>query len=38
MLRVLCGALLMAIISNGAALAEIPNIYTRNHPFCWNPS
>ena len=38
MLRVICGALLVAIISNGAALAENLGIYLTVSPFCWNPS
>lgn len=37
MLRVICGALLMAIISNGAALAESLGIYTHRQPFLLEP-
>ena len=37
MLRVICGALLMAIISNGAAIAESLGIYTHRQPFLWEP-
>ena len=38
MLRVICGAFLMAIISNGAALAESLGIYTHRQPFLLEPS
>ena len=37
MLRVICGAFLMAIISNGAALAESLGIYTHRQPFLLEP-
>ena len=37
MLRAICGALLMAIISNGAALAESLGIYTHRQPFLLEP-
>ena len=37
MLRVICGALLMVIISNGAALAESLGIYTHRQPFLLEP-
>ena len=37
MLRVICGALLMAVISNGAALAESLGIYTHRQPFLLEP-
>ena len=37
MLRVICGALLMAIISHGAALAESLGIYTHRQPFLLEP-
>ena len=37
MLRVICGALLMAIISTGAALAESLGIYTHRQPFLLEP-
>ena len=37
MLRVICGALLVAIISNGAALAESLGIYTHRQPFLLEP-
>ena len=37
MLRVICGALLMAIISNGAAHAESLGIYTHRQPFLLEP-
>ena len=37
MLRLICGALLMAIISNGAALAESLGIYTHRQPFLLEP-
>ena len=37
MLRVICGALLMAIISNGAAIAESLGIYTHRQPFLLEP-
>ena len=37
MLRVICGALLAAIISNGAALAESLGIYTHRQPFLLEP-
>ena len=37
MLRVICGALLLAIISNGAALAESLGIYTHRQPFLLEP-
>ena len=37
MLRVICGALLMAIISNGAAQAESLGIYTHRQPFLLEP-
>ena len=37
MLRVICGALFMAIISNGAALAESLGIYTHRQPFLLEP-
>ena len=37
MLRVIYGALLMAIISNGAALAESLGIYTHRQPFLLEP-
>ena len=37
MLRVICGALLIAIISNGAALAESLGIYTHRQPFLLEP-
>ena len=37
MLRVICVALLMAIISNGAALAESLGIYTHRQPFLLEP-
>ena len=37
MLRVICGALLMAISSNGAALAESLGIYTHRQPFLLEP-
>ena len=37
MLRVICGALLMVVISNGAALAESLGIYTHRQPFLLEP-
>ena len=37
MLRVICGAFLMAVISNGAALAESLGIYTHRQPFLLEP-
>ena len=37
MLRVICGALLMVLISNGAALAESLGIYTHRQPFLLEP-
>ena len=37
MLRVICGALLMAVMSNGAALAESLGIYTHRQPFLLEP-
>ena len=37
MLRAICGALLMAIISNGAAFAESLGIYTHRQPFLLEP-
>ena len=37
MLRVICGALLMAIINNGAALADSLGIYTHRQPFLLEP-
>ena len=37
MLRVICGALLMAIISNGVALADSLGIYTHRQPFLLEP-
>ena len=37
MLRVICGALLVAIISNGAAFAESLGIYTHRQPFLLEP-
>ena len=37
MLRVICGAFLMVIISNGAALAESLGIYTHRQPFLLEP-
>ena len=37
MLRVICGAFLMLIISNGAALAESLGIYTHRQPFLLEP-
>ena len=37
MLRGICGALLVAIISNGAALAESLGIYTHRQPFLLEP-
>ena len=37
MLRVICGALLMVVISKGAALAESLGIYTHRQPFLLEP-
>ena len=37
MLRVICGAFLMVVISNGAALAESLGIYTHRQPFLLEP-
>ena len=37
MLRVICGALLVVVISNGAALAESLGIYTHRQPFLLEP-
>ena len=37
MLRVICGALLLVVISNGAALAESLGIYTHRQPFLLEP-
>ena len=37
MLRVICGALLMVVISNGAGLAESLGIYTHRQPFLLEP-
>ena len=37
MLRVICGALLMAVISNGTAWAESLGIYTHRQPFLLEP-